>query len=599
MVTAMASALSLLLTACLAFAHRVAGVRQSARLTFLAPLAARLQRPTHRPVQRATALHAEEPEEEASVKARTANPPPIPIFLGPLELQPYWESVDPIHLKATPIKIPLTEGLKLLVRKAYVDIAEIIMDGHKNLNKETSSNRGYFRALLRGSSGVGLTWFLFFFLAVLKAEMHRGENFKIWFVDNSDRSSNVDRKTQPVDSLRRNWLLIDGFEGSLTKLWPGSVVLAASARKGNYNEFKKRLTLNLVMPTWTEEEVSEALEGTEWLDQLDDKRPYAGGIIRDYLRPLPEVKKDVDLALDNLRYDVVRLWTGEAPEAKPDDVPETFLMSLDPDPKVSGPYSFGKVVWRSSYILGRFVRKLSKQQLRNELDIIMDPRKIAGQKVELLEGLVHEFLSVTRRPISLEPLDHHMERVGKDSRASRMQTPQDTLTDVIRVSLDTTQQDSEPRLFRRSKLPKKPYGNVRKPGFWVPESKNWPVIDSLYIDSAEDVIYLIQVTVDSEHSARGFNETLIDNLRTSPAIGDGEKTWRIVWAIPQGGSIKPQWPKKKTGEDIEDRLLFHEYVFELPADRAVEEITDKPTRALWRGSVLNLSAGVQSILDSP
>ncbi|CEM01668.1 unnamed protein product [Vitrella brassicaformis CCMP3155] len=592
-VRAMASALSLLLTACLALAHTVAGVRQSARLTFQIALAARQERPTHRHVQRATALHAEEPEGEAFAEAIP------PVFRVGLELEPYWESVDPINLEAAPITLPLTEEQKLLVRKAYVDIAKIIMDRHNNLNRKTGK---YFNVLLRGSPGVGLSWFLLFFLAVLKGEMHRGKNFKIWFVDNSKRTSNVDQnvyelskdgfaivldplktlrqlqKTQPLDSLRRDWLLIDGFEGGLFGAWPGSALLAASARHDNYNDFKKELTLNLLMPTWTEEEVSEALEGTEWLDQMDNKRRYAGGIIHDYLRPLSSLKKDVKLAVAFMKYEDARRWRGEAPRgAVADKFPETVLMSLDPG--THGPYTFGNVVWRSSYILGEFIRKLTKQELKDELDIIMDPRKIVG-KEKLFEGLVHEFLARTRRPITLEPLSHHVSRMDRSSRASRMQTPQDKLRGVIRVSLDSTQQDSEPRLFSRNRDQKRPYANVHEPGFWVPVSKKWTTIDSLYIDSAEDVIYLFKVTADSDYSASGFDQTLIDNLRTSPAIGDGRKTWRIVWAIPQGGLIKPQWPKDPTTrEDIKARLLFQEYVFELPAGRAVEDITDDPTPA--------------------
>ncbi|CEM38985.1 unnamed protein product [Vitrella brassicaformis CCMP3155] len=584
MVTAMASALSLLLTACLAFAHGVAGVRQSARLTFqIAPVAARQERPTHRPVQRATALHAEEPEEEAFAEAMTAKAMPKGrlrgFFTRPDILKRYWESVDPIGLKAAPNKIPLTGGQKLLVREGYVDIAKIIVDVFKKFNKKMSSFPEGFRVLLRGSSGVGLSWFLLFFLAVLKGEMHRGENFKIWFVNNSCGSSNVDRKvyelwkdgfvrvcdpletlfqlqeTQPLDSLQRDWLLIDGFEGALHDLWPGSVLLAASARHDNYNQFKKRLTLDLVMPTWAEEEVAAALEGTEWLDQLNDKRPYAGRSTMEGRSPKGSVANKF---------------------------PETVLMSLDPG--TNGLYTFGKVGWRSSYILGEFIRKLTKQELEDELDLIHRPRTIID-KERLFEGLVNEFLAKTRRPISLEPLNHHMKRVSNSTRASRMQTPQNKLRGVIRVSLDTTQHEREPRLFTRSRDQKRPYANVHEPGFWVPESKNWPVIDSLYIDSAKDVIYLIKVTANSEHSASGFDQSLIANLRTSSAIGDGKKTWRIVWAIPQGGSITPQWPRDPTTrEDIKDRLLFQEYVFALPAGRALEEISADPTGTPQRGA---------------
>ncbi|CEM01720.1 unnamed protein product [Vitrella brassicaformis CCMP3155] len=598
----MASALSLFLTASLASAHTVAGVRQSARLTFLAPLPTRLERPTHRPVQRATALHAEEPDEKAFAEAMP------PIFRVGLELEPYWESVDPINLEAAPITLPLTGGQKLLVRKAYVDIAKIIMDRQKNLNRKTPSYPNYFNVLLRGSPGVGKSWFLLFFLAVLKGEMHRGKNFKIWFVDNSKRSSSVDQqvyelskdgfvrlrdpletlfqlqKTQPLDSSQRDWLLIDGLEGALFGIWRGSVLLAASSRKDNYNDFKKELTLNLLMPTWTEDEVAAALEGTEWFDQMDDKRLYAGGIIRDYLTPLSQLKADVDSVIESVKYDDIRRWGGEVPRGVPaDNVPQSLLMSLDPT--TNGTYTFGKVVWRSPYILGTFIRNLTQQQLSNELDIIMDPRKIAGQQGALLEGLVNEFLRVTKRPISLEPLNHHMERVNKTSQASRMQTQQDKLNGVIRVSLDTTQQDNKPRVFIRSRIKTRPFANVREPGFWVPAAKNWAVIDSLYIDSAEDVVYLIQVTANSEHSASGFDQSLITNLRTSPAIGDGKKTWRIVWAIPQGGSIKPLWSKDPTTrEDIKDRLLFQEYVFELPPGRALEEISADPTGTPQRGA---------------
>ena len=367
-----------------------------------------------------------------------------------------------------------------------------------------------------------------------------------------------------------NWLLIDGHEGDLWSLWSGPVVLAASSRHDNYNKYKKTTTCDLVMPIWSGDEVEEALKGTSWLDQLDEVSDYAGGIIRDYFATPASLKRRFEGALQGITFDDVRYWTGESPRGvRVDDIPQNVLLSAQPTR--DGFYA-ARVVWRSPYIFKRFLQKLRREQLlRAELDFVMDPAPV-GDKGDRLEKLVHLFLAVTEAPIYLETLKQHQARVKKMPRPLRMVTAQEKQRNLLKVRFDTTGQGRVARMFSGKKAndgqpENKGYDRVRQPGFWVPRDKNWPVIDSLYIDG--DTVYLIQVTADRKHSASGFNQGLIDRLRASPAMASCSK-WRIVWAIPQAGEISP------TGWDEEAHKLFEDegYVFELPADRAEKELQE-------------------------
>mmetsp|Transcript_54089 Transcript_54089/g.136087 ORF Transcript_54089/g.136087 Transcript_54089/m.136087 type:complete len:239 (+) Transcript_54089:1294-2010(+) len=201
----------------------------------------------------------------------------------------------------------------------------------------------------------------------------------------------------------------------------------------------------------------------------------------------------------------------------------------------------------------------------------MDPAPV-GDKGDPLEELVHLFLAVTEAPIYLETLKKHQARVKKMPRPLRMVTAQEKQRNLLKVRFDTTGQGRVARMFSGNKANdgqpelNKGYDRVGQPGFWVRRDKNWPVIDSLYIDG--DTVYLIQVSADREHSASGFNQGLIDRLRASPAMASCSK-WRIVWAIPQGALGVTEW-------DEEAHKLFEdeEYVFELPADRAEKELQE-------------------------
>jgi len=541
------------------------------------------------------------------------------------QLERFWEEVEPQdldkeHLVGT--EITVAPGRTLIVHKAYVDIARIIMD---IADKRPLDVPG-LQALLRGSPGVGKSYFLLFFLACLKHKLKKDlehktneeDGWTIVYEDNTSRlysriieltagpgetfraesvpSAKRDEVIFSLERGRRNWLLLDGWEGKDFRFWKGPALLAASSRKDNYNEYKKYASVDLVMPIWTSGEIDALLEsskGTTGLDQsdeLDEIRMYAGGIVRDYLpllkgvNPLPELRTAASRALQGLKLNDIRRWTGEGPRGIPaDDIPASALLSLDCS-RDDYSYSDAKIVWRSSFIGMQWALTLSKGQLRSELDFVEDPTPGGQQKGKIFESLVNVFLACTRNPISLEPIKKHQERVRNIPRAERMYEGQESTQKPHFLRTLTLEGSKLPKREARVFLGNdaKTYDNVYEEGFWVPSSEK--DIDSLYVEG--DTVYLFRATTDTNHEASGFNEDLIRRLRCGKAMKFSKTPFVIVWCIPQGEEIRPKWPKDKLGEFLPDKDKFEEYVFELPTERAMEELSEYMGRpaALKKGA---------------
>jgi hypothetical protein len=152
-------------------------------------------------------------------------------------------------------------GILILVRKAYTDLKQIILDEAKERKRR--------KFIVLGTAGIGKSYFLVFFICYLATQkikvvwkFSNGDHYLLDFTQDvaealgpfRDSSTRVLRE---VFNDLKGWLIIDGQQ--TTRLpYRCQVLLACCAERDNYYEFSKSDDCKkFYCPVWTEEEIGE------------------------------------------------------------------------------------------------------------------------------------------------------------------------------------------------------------------------------------------------------------------------------------------------------------------------------------------------------